>query len=97
MTIKEQWNKVKLLHIFEIAIIDKRNGEPDFIIFNIKISEDTFKAEHIPLTQIEEDSEYVAFKSINIDTDFSLDRNLEELYQECIQGILDSDFYTLAD
>jgi len=97
MTIEEQWNEVKLFHIFEIAVIDKRNDEPDFIIFNIEIIGDTFKAEHIPLTQIEEDSEYVAFKSINIDTEFSLDRSLEKLYQKCIQSISDSDFYTLAD
>ena len=85
------------LPLFEMEVINSETKEKDYIIFDIEIRGSFFVAEHEALTRKEEKSKKIAFKRIKIDTDFSLDQNLQELYSECIQGIIDSDFYTLAE
>lgn len=93
--LREEWNASTLMKIFEIEVIDKRTNEKDYIIFDIEIEGNKFKATHIPLTEAEETSNKIAFKTVNIDSDFSLDENLQELFEECTTAIMDSDFYTL--
>ena len=95
--IKQQFNEMNLLPIFEIEVIDKRTSENDYIIFDITIDEDKkeFRAEHIPMTEEQSSSKYIAFVSSEIDEDFSLDQNLQNLLEECTCAIESSEFYTL--
>lgn len=93
--IKKQFEKSNLLPIFEIEVYNKHTGAEDYIIFNVSIQGNSFIAQHVALTSKEEKSEKIAFKELEIDTDFSLDENLQELYGVCIGAIMESDFYTL--
>jgi hypothetical protein len=94
--IKDEFNSLTLDRIFELPVINK-TGEIDYIIFNIEIVGNEFRAYHEPLTIEQEASEKIAFCSIEIDPDFSLDEHLTELYGECQQAILESDFFELGE
>lgn len=96
-TITEQFESMNKLPLFEIAVVDKRTQTDEYIIFNISIQEGKFKAHHEPLNKEEELSDKIAFCSIDIDMFFSLDENLQELYDECINAIIWSDFYELSE
>jgi hypothetical protein len=80
--------------VFEIEVV--RDGEKDWILFDISIWEDTLRAEHVVLTEAEEKSDKIAFKSVDIDPDFSLDWHLQQLLQECQTAIMDSDFVEMV-
>jgi len=95
--IKAEFDSLKLERIFEIQVIRKSTGEIDYIIFNIEIVGNEFRAYHESLTTEQNNSEKIAFCSVEIDPDFSLDENLSELYSECEQAIVDSEFYVLGD
>ena len=94
--LKTEFNAIELIKIFEIEVIDK-NKEKDYVIFDISIHNDTLRAEHIALTNEEEQSDKIAFKAVQLDDSFTLDELLQELHEECTNAILNSDFYTLAD
>ena len=79
--------------VFEIEVL--KEGEKDYILFNIAIVGRSFIAQHESLTKREAKSKKIAFKKWVIDTDFSVSENLQELYEECQTGILESDFFTL--
>jgi len=98
-SIVEDWNAVTLIKVFEIPVIDKRTGENEYILFDIELDIETrrFVATHEALTEEESDSDKIAFCSIDIDPDYSLDRNLEELLTECNTAILESDFFEFSD
>lgn len=83
-----------IMPMFEIEVT--RNGEQDWIIFNISIWENTLRAEHEPLTEAEEKSDKIAFKSVDIDPNFSLQWHLEGLMEECQNAILESEFVELV-
>jgi hypothetical protein len=84
---------------FEIAVIDKRTNEEDYIIFDIEIpvSKGKLRASHVGLTEQEEQSEKIAFKSVDVNECFSLDEHLQELHGECAEAVCNSDFYELAE
>ena len=90
----EQCDKIK---IFEVEVIDKRSQETEYIIFDIAIDKNSFVASHESLTVKQEKSKKIAMIKQKIDKDFSLDENLQELYSMCIDAILNSDFFELAD
>lgn len=94
---ENEWDNVTLLKMFEIPVIDKRTNEQDYIIFDIFINGRSFVAQHIGLTAKQEKSKFIASTKITIDTDFSLDANLQELYSACIDAILYSDFFELTE
>ena len=96
-TIREQFESMNTLPIFEIAVTDLRTQTDEYIIFDISIQDNKFIAQHVALNQEQEDSNKIAFCSVDIDTYFSLDENLQELYSECIQSIIDSTFYELRE
>ena len=96
-TIKKQFSEMDLMPIFEIEVIRKSTGEIDYIIFEIEIVGDEFRAYHEPLTTEQINSEKIAFCSFEIDPYFSLDENLQELFSECQQSIIDSEFFELCD
>jgi len=86
-----------LIPMFEFEVIDNKTKEVDYITFDISIQKNSFVAQHVALTAKEERSIKVSYKSIEIDTDFSIDENLQELWQECNTAIYDSEFYTPID
>jgi len=95
--IKQQFEEMKQLPIFEFEVIDKRTNNKDYVLFNIEInkSNNTFEASHIALTKEEEESKFIAMEILNIDDDVSLDTHLSQLYEDCINSIMYSDFYEL--
>jgi hypothetical protein len=94
-SIKQQFEELDTLPIFEIEVIDKRTNQNEFIIFDISIDNGKFRAEHIALNKEQEQSNKIAFTSVDIDSYFSLDENLQELFDECTQNVIDSEFYEL--
>ena len=95
--IKEEFRKMiesGRTPVFEIEVI--RDGEQDWILFDISIWENTLRAEHVALTEFEEKSDKIAFKSVDIDPDFSLDWHLQQLLEECQAAIMDSDFVEMV-
>ncbi len=94
-TISEQFDSLNKLPLFEIPVTDTRTQDDEYIIFNISIQNNKFRAEHIALNQEQEDRNKIAFCSVNIDSFLTLDENLQDLYDECINSILDSSFYEL--
>jgi hypothetical protein len=98
-TITKELLNSGLLPLFEIEVIDNRTGDKDHIIFEIflPITGNTIKAQHVALTREQEESNKIAFVSIEIYEDHTTDTHLQELFEECTNAILQSDFYTLAD
>jgi len=98
LTITQQWDAVIKIKVFEIEVVDKRTNERDIILFDIDIDSKVdgtplFRAEHVALSKAEEDSPLVAFCYSEIDENFSLDQNLQELYDVCFNAICDSEYY----
>ena len=91
------WNEITLLKCFEIQVLDKRTNERDYILFDIELHGITFYAYHSSLSKKQDKSKKIAFIKHLCDIDFSIDSNLEELFNSCICAILDSDYYTLID
>lgn len=93
--LKTEFQNTDKIPMFEIPVIDNRTNEEDYIIFDISIHKDTLRAEHVGLTEEEENSDFVAFKDVDLDDCFSLDYHLQELYSICTEAICNSDFYSL--
>jgi hypothetical protein len=96
-TIKNQWAQIESLKLFEIEVTNKETKEQGWIIFDIEIQGSSFVAQHEALNTEQEKSTKIAFCKVKIDPDFSLDMNLQELYSECVEAIIESEFYQLAD
>lgn len=96
-TIQEQFETMKALPLFEIAVVDKRTQEQEYIIFNISLEDSKFIAQHIALNQQQEDSDKIAFCSVSASNWLTLDESLEDLYSECIEAINESSFYELSE
>jgi len=95
--LKNEFNAITLIRVFEIKVMDTRTNEEDYILFDISIDGDELRAEHIGLTKKEEENEKIAFKSLPLDDCFTLDEHLQELQSECIEAICNSDFYIRID
>lgn len=93
----EEFNAITLAKIFEIEVIRKDNGEKDWVVFAIDIDDELMIANHEPLTEQERKSTKFAFEKVDIDTDFGIDTHLQELYDECIYAIINSDFFELPN
>lgn len=96
-TIREQFESMDKLPLFEIAVVDKRTQTDEYIIFNISLEGSKFIAQHIALNQEQEDSNKIAFCSVSASNWLTLDENLEELFCECIEAINESTFYELSE
>ena len=96
-TFVQNWDNISLAKIFEIPVFDKRSNKNSWIIFDISIYGRTMYAQHEPLTQKQEKSKKIAFVKIPIDTYFSIDMHLNDLYSECINAIIESEFFDLID
>jgi len=93
--LKEEFDNITLFKLFEIEVSNNATKETEYLIFDISVSENKLVAQHEALNEDEAKSEKIAFKSINLDIDSTLDENLQGLYEECTQAILDSEFFTL--
>jgi len=93
----QEWDEITLTKVFEVPVIDKRTNEPDYIIFHVEIRGRSFMAEHESLNSKQSKSKKIAFVSIPIDKDFSIQSHLEDLYTECIQAIIDSEYFELSE
>ena len=94
---KHEFDNMNLEKIFEIEVIDKRTNKEDYLIFDIELIENKLIATHVATTHEEEKSNKIASVEILLDEFFTLDEYFEELYTECINKIINSDFYTLKD
>jgi hypothetical protein len=95
--LKEEWDNLDRIKVFEIPVIDKRTGEKEFVVFHILCNGEEFIAQHESLTEIQEKSNKIAFVSIPVDEWFSLDFHLQELHTYCIHAIMESDFFKLDE
>lgn len=93
--IKKEFQKCDKIKIFEIEVVEKETNATDFILFDISIKGNKFIAQHIALTKEQENSNKIAFVSVEIDDVFSLDEHLQNLYELCVEAILNSEFYDL--
>ena len=93
----DEFNEIKAAKIFEIPVIRKDNGEKDYIIFDIAIDDEFMVANHEPLTHEQVESNKIPFEKVEIDLCFGISCHLEDLYSECINAILESDFFELIN
>lgn len=96
-TIREQFESLNKLLLFEIAVTHTRTQDDEYIIFNISIENNKLIATHPALNRKQENSDKISFCSVSIDSFLTLDENLEELYSECIEAIINSTFYELSE
>lgn len=95
--IKAEFDSLDLIKAFEEKVVNKLTGEIDYIIFNIEIAGSEFRAYHEALSDAEKESDKIAFCRVEIDPDLSLDSNLAELYNECQQAIIDSEYFETGE
>jgi len=91
-----QWNAIELMKLFEIEVTNRKTGEPDYVIFDISIQGRSFVAQHESLSLRQDRSKKIAFVRVPIDFDFSIDQNLENLFDACQNAILDSEYFQLS-
>jgi hypothetical protein len=101
MTKKEQflndWINLNLIKVFEIEVFNKKTNLKDYLIFEIEIANNKFIASHEATSLKEEKSKKIAKVEMKIDFDFSLDENLQELYNLCIEKIFLSDYFEIYE
>ena len=90
-----EWSRVSKIRVFEIPVEDNRTKEDEYIVFDISMYNDKFIAAHEALNQVQEESDFCSFVVIKLDPDFSLDENLQELHEKCIEAVMYSEFFNL--
>ena len=87
-----------LLPYFEIEIKDLRTNKDAYLLCDVFIHKHSLVAQYEALNDKQSKSKKIAHTKIAIDTFFSLDTNLQELYSAIIQDIIsDSTYFTLRD
>lgn len=94
---QNKWNELKMYKAFEIQVTDLSTGSDEYLLFGIELKDDKFTAKHVSLTWAQKGSQKISFVSIDIDYDFSIDENLQSLYEKCIDAVIMSDFYELRE
>ena len=92
-----EWEACNKIKIFEFKVRDKQDNSESWVIFDLDIVEGVFVAQHEPLNRAQRDSKFIATVKLIIDPDFSLDENLQELYNECETALSESEFYELVE
>lgn len=93
----KEWEDCEKIKVFEFRVIDKRDNSEGWVIFDVGIVAGNFVAQHEALNQKQQNSEFIASVKMAIDTDFSLDENLVELYNACVEALSNSEFYSMAE
>jgi hypothetical protein len=97
MTIKKQFDSISDLKMFEIPVFDRRTKELSYLLFYIHCTQRSLVAHHDATTAKEEQSKKIAHCKIIIDRNFSIDSNLQELYEACTNKIHESEFFYLSE
>ena len=95
MSIQQTWDEISLLKLFEIEVLNKNTGKNEYIIFDIELIKNKLIAFHEPTTKKEAKSRNIATVQIKIDHDFSIDENLQRLFEGCQTKIIESEFFEL--
>jgi hypothetical protein len=95
--LKEQFNSIEKLKYFEVPVIDNRTNENEYILFDISLQKNTLVAQHESLTAKQSKSKKIAYVSEVLNNYFTIDENLQNLYDKCINAILFSEYFTLND
>lgn len=93
----EEFNQIQLIKVFEFKVINRKTNQEDWIVFDIEIDDDRLQGWRVGLTEEEENSNKIAVTEIEIDTDFSIDQNLSELYCACLMDVIDSTLYEYVE
>lgn len=96
-TLKNDFNSIDKLRMFEIEVINIESKEKDYIVFHIELIKNTLFAFHVPLTKKQQKSKKIAFQKIVLDSCFSIDELINDLYQNCIEAIINSEFFELGE
>jgi len=92
--IKDQFDNVSKMKMFEIEVLNNDN-EKEYIICKIKLLNNKLIAERNPVSTEEEYSDNIATTEIEIDEFFTLDENLNMLYDKIIEDINNGDLYEI--
>lgn len=93
--LREELQNCGRINVFEVEVLNKKTQEKDYVVFDIEIIGNEFRAYHIPLTKKEVKSQKIAFEYVEVFEDWSLDGHLHDLYDACTTAIIDSEFYEL--
>ena len=99
--LKQDFDNISLMKIFEIEVTHKIQrynneiGDTEFLFFNISIDGNGLKAQHVALSEKQDRSKKIAFVKIPLDDCFSIDENLEALYEECLNAIIEGTYFNL--
>jgi len=96
-TIKKEFQEITKIKIFEIPVIETKTQEKEYITFILSIDGDQLKAQHVGLTNKENQSENISFKYVDLENCFSLDEHLQNLHEICTNAILESDLFNLDE
>ena len=95
--LKKEFENIELMRVFEISVIDNRTNENEYILFDISLQKNTLVAQHESLTTKQSKSKKVAYVKSVLNNCYSLNENLQNLYSECVNAILNSEYFTLND
>lgn len=94
-TLKDHFYNITKLRIFEIEVMTKKTQENEYVVFYIEIQKNTLLALHESLNSKQEKSKKISFVKVVLNNSLSIDENLQNLYDECINAILKSEFFEL--
>ena len=92
---QSDWNEISKIKIFEVEVINRITNDNDYVCFNIELHGKTFVAYHVPFNEKETKSKKVANCKYVCDIDFSIDANLQALYDVCIDALISCDYFEL--
>ena len=93
----QEFNNISLMKIFEIEVIDNRTEEVEYVIFNLSIHGNVLVAQHEAMNEAEAQSPNISFQSVCLADGFTLDEYLTAIYDDCLEAISNSEFFTLTD
>lgn len=93
----KDWNSINNLKLFEFEVLNLITDEIDYLVFDIEISGSYFTSTHVALNVKQDKSNKVATTKTKIDFNFSLDVNLQSHYEDCLNDIINSEFYKLTE
>ena len=96
-TLIQQFNEIQKFRIFEVEVKNVISEENEFLTFEIYIDDKNLYCHSEPMTEEESKSNKIKIISIELDDNFDIDAHLQDLYSNCIEEIINSDFYELID
>lgn len=90
----------KYAAVFEIPVITKDGEQDHILIETIEINDAkeyglVMKCQRVPFNKEESESPYIACTFSKYDPDFSLNENIQAMYDQLLEDINKSDFFKL--